>query len=93
MAGREARRTSFTRCGGISWRNREGLDSVATCVAGQIEQAARWLAACGVEVPRDAQGKPVHPLEISPLFAADPRSLAARRGTLPDRIDEPTLLA
>ncbi|HEY9592926.1 MAG TPA: UTP--glucose-1-phosphate uridylyltransferase [Spirochaetia bacterium] len=73
-------------------KNREGLDSIATCRAGQIEQAARWLAACGVDVPRDRDGKPAHAIEISPLFAMDPTVLAARRGSLKDRIDEDTLL-
>jgi UDP-N-acetylglucosamine/UDP-N-acetylgalactosamine diphosphorylase len=74
-------------------KNREGRDSIATCIAGQVAQAARWLAACGVEVPRDAEGQPRHAIEISPLFALDPGVLAARRGILKDRIDEDTLLA
>jgi UDP-N-acetylglucosamine/UDP-N-acetylgalactosamine diphosphorylase len=74
-------------------KNREGLDSIETCFRGQVEQAARWLADVGVQVPRDERGFPRHSLEISPLFAMDRPSLAARRGQLPDRIDEDTLLA
>jgi UDP-N-acetylglucosamine/UDP-N-acetylgalactosamine diphosphorylase len=74
-------------------KNREGLDSIATCRDGQVEQAARWLTACGVQVPRDGKGRPAHVIEISPLFAMDPAVLAARRGLLKDRIDEDTLLA
>jgi UDP-N-acetylglucosamine/UDP-N-acetylgalactosamine diphosphorylase len=74
-------------------KNREGRDSIETCRLGQIEQAARWLEQVGVEVPRDPEGRPRHALEISPLFAPDPRALAARRGLLKDRIDEDTLLA
>ncbi len=74
-------------------KNRAGVDSIETCMRGQVEQAARWLAACGVEVPRDPEGRSLHLLEISPLFAADPRVLAARRGILKDRIDGDTLLA
>ncbi len=74
-------------------KNREGQDSIATCLHGQREQAARWLKAVGVEVPRDAEGRPRYAIEISPLFALDPQVLAARRGILKDRIDEDTVLA
>jgi len=74
-------------------KNREGQDSIASCRQGQLEQAARWLEAVGVDVPRDAEGRPRHSIEISPLFAMDPQVLAARRGLLKDRIDEDTLLA
>jgi len=74
-------------------KNREGQDSIASCLQGQLEQAARWLSVVGVEVPRDEQGRPRHAIEISPLFALDPRVLAARRGILKDRIDEDTVLA
>ena len=74
-------------------KNREGLDSIETCVRGQIEKAARWLSQCGVEVPRDRQGRSVHAVEISPLFAWDRQVLAAKRGSLKDGIDEDTLLA
>jgi UDP-N-acetylglucosamine/UDP-N-acetylgalactosamine diphosphorylase len=74
-------------------KNREGMDSIVTCVRGQIEQAARWLSRCGVVVPRDADGSSRHAIEISPLFALDPAVLATKRGVLKDRIDEDTLLA
>jgi UDP-N-acetylglucosamine/UDP-N-acetylgalactosamine diphosphorylase len=74
-------------------KNKEGNDSIETCIRGQVEQAARWLAAAGVEVPRGPGGTPRHLIEISPLFAMDPAVLAARRGLLKDRIDEDTLLA
>jgi UDP-N-acetylglucosamine/UDP-N-acetylgalactosamine diphosphorylase len=74
-------------------KNREGLDSIETCHRGQVEQAARWLAGVGVEVPRGPDGRPLHTIEISPLFALDPEVLAVRRGILKDRIDEDTLLA
>ena len=74
-------------------KNREGVDSVETCLRGQVERAARWLAACGVEVPRDGSGRSLHAIEISPLFALDREVLGARRGLLKDRIDEDTLLA
>jgi UDP-N-acetylglucosamine/UDP-N-acetylgalactosamine diphosphorylase len=74
-------------------KNREGDDSVETCIRGQVEKAARWLEACGVRVPRDARGHSAHSIEISPLFASDPSLLAAKRGSLKDVIDEDTLLA
>jgi UDP-N-acetylglucosamine/UDP-N-acetylgalactosamine diphosphorylase len=74
-------------------KNREGVDSVETCLRGQVERAARWLTSCGVEVPRDGSGRPLHLIEISPLFALDREMLSARRGILKDRIDEDTLLA
>jgi UDP-N-acetylglucosamine/UDP-N-acetylgalactosamine diphosphorylase len=74
-------------------KNREGQDSIASCLHGQLEQAARWLGDVGVQVPRDGQGRPLHAIEISPLFALDPKQLAARRGILKDRIDEDTVLS
>lgn len=74
-------------------KNREGVDSIETCFRGQVEQAARWLSDVGVEVPRDERRFPKHAIEISPLFAMDRQSLAAKRGLLPDRVDEDTLLA
>jgi UDP-N-acetylglucosamine/UDP-N-acetylgalactosamine diphosphorylase len=74
-------------------KNREGQDSIASCLQGQLERAARWLGDVGVQVPRDGQGRPLHAIEISPLFALDPKQLAARRGILKDRIDEDTILA
>jgi UDP-N-acetylglucosamine/UDP-N-acetylgalactosamine diphosphorylase len=74
-------------------KNREGVDSIQTCVRGQIEKAARWLSGCGVEVPRDGDGRSVHAVEISALFAWDREVLAAKRGSLRDRIDEDTLLS
>jgi UDP-N-acetylglucosamine/UDP-N-acetylgalactosamine diphosphorylase len=73
-------------------KNREGIDSVATCLRGQVERHARWLAACGVDVPRDSEGRSRHLIEISPLFAMDASVLAAKRGSVPDRIDDDTLL-
>ncbi len=74
-------------------KNREGVDSVETCTRGQIEKFARWLAGCGVEVPRGEDGRSLHAVEISPLFAMDPQSLASKRGSLGDRINGETLLA
>ena len=75
-------------------KNREGQDSIASCLQGQVEQAARWLERRSASRCRGiAQGRPRHAIEISPLFALDPQVLAARRGILKDRIDEDTVLA
>jgi UDP-N-acetylglucosamine/UDP-N-acetylgalactosamine diphosphorylase len=74
-------------------KNREGVDSVETCTRGQTEKFAGWLEKCGVDVPRGEDGRSLHRVEISPLFAMDVETLASRRGALPDRIDGDTLLA
>ncbi|HUI72318.1 MAG TPA: UTP--glucose-1-phosphate uridylyltransferase [Spirochaetia bacterium] len=74
-------------------KNREGMDSIETCIQGQVEKAARWLSGCGVDVPRDGAGQPAHLIEISALFAWSREALAAKRASLQDRIDEDTLLA
>jgi UDP-N-acetylglucosamine/UDP-N-acetylgalactosamine diphosphorylase len=73
-------------------KNAAGPDSIATCIAGMIEQHSRWLEACGVQVPREG-GRPRHRVEISPLFAADPQTLQERLGNTVNKIDEDTLLA
>ncbi len=73
-------------------KNAAGRDSIATCVAGMIEQHSRWLEACGVRVPR-AGGRPRHRVEISPLFAADAQALQDRLGHTVNSIDEDTLFA
>ena len=74
-------------------KNREGPDSIETCRRGQVEKAARWLETCGIAVPRGDDGRPRHLIEISPLFALDRDEIAAKRASLPDRIDADTLLA
>ena len=43
-----------------------------------IEKAARWMKACGVKMPRDTQGRPVHRLEIDPVFANSAEELKQR---------------
>jgi UDP-N-acetylglucosamine/UDP-N-acetylgalactosamine diphosphorylase len=57
-------------------KNAEGLDSPATCRDDQLRQAARWLNAAGVQVPLDAEGRPLSAIEISPLFGDDADSVA-----------------
>ncbi len=58
-----------TRLGDFSpVKNAEGVDSEASCRADQQRLFADWLADVGVNVDRDADGVPVVPVEISPLF-------------------------
>jgi UDP-N-acetylglucosamine/UDP-N-acetylgalactosamine diphosphorylase len=52
-------------------KNAEGDDSPATARRDMVRRAARWLAACGVEVGTSAAGEPGQPMEISPAQAID----------------------
>jgi UDP-N-acetylglucosamine/UDP-N-acetylgalactosamine diphosphorylase len=70
-------------------KNATGPDSAATVRQALIDQAARWLEQAGVVVPRGADGKPVCPLEISPLFALDGEELRRKVGPQ-TRIARPT---
>jgi UDP-N-acetylglucosamine/UDP-N-acetylgalactosamine diphosphorylase len=68
-------------------KNRDGLDSPETCVRDQVAKAARMLEACGVSVPRDARGAPLHRLEIAATWAWDLPALKARLAGADIRID------
>ncbi|MCY2926651.1 MAG: UDPGP type 1 family protein [Planctomycetota bacterium] len=57
-------------------KNAQGADSPATCLHDQVRRAARWLAAAGVALPRDADKKVAAAIEISPLYADSPEALA-----------------
>jgi len=59
-------------------KNAEGNDSPATARASMMEKFARWFAACGVKVPRDAQGRLAVKIEIDPVYAHNATTLAAR---------------
>lgn len=59
-------------------KNAEGSDSPATARAAMMEKAARWFAACGVAVPRDARGHLAVKIEVDPAYAYDAATLAAR---------------
>jgi len=59
-------------------KNAEGEDSPATALDMMIRLHAGWLEEAGARVPRDADGKPAGPLEISPLFALDAYELKER---------------
>jgi UDP-N-acetylglucosamine/UDP-N-acetylgalactosamine diphosphorylase len=59
-------------------KNAEGSDSPATARAAMMEKAARWLAACGVAVPREAGGRLSAAIEIDPAYAQDADELKTR---------------
>lgn len=52
-------------------KNADGSDSPGTARCDMILKCARMLAACGVEIPRDATGAPLHKIEIDPCYAVD----------------------
>lgn len=56
-------------------KNASGEDSPETARCLMEHLFAGWLIDAGAIVPRDAEGNPVGPLEISPLFALGPDEL------------------
>ncbi len=73
-------------------KNREGVDSIETCIRGQIEKYASWLERVGTRVRRDEKGMSVHKIEISPLFALDLEVLKTKRNEIPKEINNETLI-
>ncbi len=59
-------------------KNATGLDSLATSLHDQVRRAAAWLEGAGVTIPRDADGQVAAAIEISPLYADSPETLAQR---------------
>jgi UDP-N-acetylglucosamine/UDP-N-acetylgalactosamine diphosphorylase len=72
-------------------KNKTGIDSVESCIDGQIAKAATHFAACGVTVPVDGNGKSLYRLEVSPLFALDEESLREKLKGVNITIDEDEL--
>jgi UDP-N-acetylglucosamine/UDP-N-acetylgalactosamine diphosphorylase len=72
-------------------KNPTGADSPESVRRALSRLAADWLEAAGVRVPRDGQGDPAVPLEVSPLFALDREEFAAKLAKLgkPVAIDGP----
>jgi len=64
-------------------KNATGADSPASSMRLQIERAARWLTAAGVNVPRKPDGTVDAIIEISPLFALNAEELCEKGGQLP----------
>jgi len=72
-------------------KNKSGVDSIATCARGYIEKYALWLEECGVQVPRDQEGRSIYPVEISPLYALDKEILKKKLPYTVNRIDDQVL--
>ena len=66
-------------------KNKEGVDSPATCKRDQKRQFGRWLEAAGVELQKDADGTPVFDIEISPLFASNQTDFVKRWKSLENK--------
>jgi UDP-N-acetylglucosamine/UDP-N-acetylgalactosamine diphosphorylase len=72
-------------------KNATGNESPESVRQALTNQAAGWLESAGVTVPRNEDGRPVWPLEISPLFALDADELKQKlRSAM--RVDRPTYL-
>lgn len=72
-------------------KNAAGADSPETTRRDLSAKWTRWLAAVGVAVPTDAEGYPLVPVEIDPVFALDPADLVVRLRKRPD-VGKPILL-
>jgi UDP-N-acetylglucosamine/UDP-N-acetylgalactosamine diphosphorylase len=72
-------------------KNATGADSPESCSKIQTQRAARWLEACGVKVPRGADGSPECVLEISARTATCARELKGAK--LPSEIARGSKLA
>jgi len=59
-------------------KNASGLDSADTARRDMMLKFARWFESCGVAVPRDADGRLRHRLEIDPCYALGPEDLKGR---------------
>ncbi|MEM9066046.1 MAG: UDPGP type 1 family protein [Planctomycetota bacterium] len=66
-------------------KNAEGIDSAVSSRELQTARAARWLAAAGVSVPLDGDGKPDCVIELSPRTASEAQDLKGASG-LPSEI-------
>lgn len=66
-------------------KNATGVDSAESSLHLQIERAARWLTAAGVEVPRRGDGAVDCVIEIRPETALAAEELD--RAALPDRLE------
>jgi len=59
-------------------KNASGPDSPETAQRDMVRKFARWLSECGIDVPRDGSGDPVHKIEIDPCFALSAEELRGR---------------
>lgn len=73
-------------------KNAEGNDSPAVARHDISRRGARWLELAGTSVPRQADGTPEHPVEISPEFALDPDDLREQLKNKSVETAQPVLL-
>jgi UDP-N-acetylglucosamine/UDP-N-acetylgalactosamine diphosphorylase len=59
-------------------KNASGNDSPQTARRDMTGKFARWLGACGVDVPRDGSGRPACAVEIDPCYASGPEDLKSK---------------
>jgi len=59
-------------------KNAAGADSPETSRRDMMLKFARWFEACGVDVPRDPDGIPLHKIEIDPCYALNASDLKAK---------------
>jgi UDP-N-acetylglucosamine/UDP-N-acetylgalactosamine diphosphorylase len=64
-------------------KNAQGVDSAETSRQMQIDRAAQWLKAAGIEVPTKADGTPDCVLEIAASFALDAEAIKAKADQVP----------
>lgn len=62
-------------------KNATGPDSPETAQRDMILKFARWFEVCGIDVPRGADGMPLHRIEIDPCYVMNAEELGAK---LPD---------
>ena len=62
-------------------KNADGADSPVTAQCDMMLKFARWMEACGVAVPRDADGGLLYKLEIAPQYALDVEDLKSKLPT------------
>ncbi|GJQ30853.1 MAG: UDP-N-acetylhexosamine pyrophosphorylase [Phycisphaerae bacterium] len=72
-------------------KNATGVDSVETSKVLQTKRAARWLQACGVDVPMTPAGEPDCVIEISPRTATSVVEL--RAAMLPTAVERGSRIA
>ena len=72
-------------------KNATGADSPETARRDMSRLYARWLAAAGADVPRNGGVYPLHPIEISPLYA-DCAEALKRRYDGPSSVTGPLVL-
>ena len=64
-------------------KNATGRDSLETSHRDQIARACNWLASAGVNVPRNADGRPDITVAISPAFAIDADTVRSKKASIP----------